>query len=205
VSATAKEIYMEPPRRGSSSSSTYSSQSTTSNSSTSKYYNYNASAVSGNSTYSPTTLAPAAANDTTTTTWVHPNFVHTPVYDRHKGMPAARLSPAGLTKFVAQVPEWGDSTSTDSTIIICTVGIMALLVGAISARRMRSRSVLSMCIENESLEDDVAYDAAYTIPAGSNHAGGMDNQYHTFNSHNGNSSNSNNQQGWKGDLEKFDV
>ncbi len=60
---------------------------------------------------------------------------------------------------------------------------MALLVGALSARRLRSRSFLSSCIENESLEDDVAYDTAYTT---------TDNSYNTFG-------------GWKGDLEKFDV
>lgn len=80
---------------------------------------------------------------------------------------------------------WGESTAADSSLIVCTVGVMALLVGALSARRMRSRSILSSCIENESLEDDAAYDTAYTTSAS--------NQYNTF------------QQGWKGDLEKFDV
>jgi hypothetical protein len=80
---------------------------------------------------------------------------------------------------------WGESTAADSSLIVCTVGVMALLVGALSARRLRSRSILSSCIENESLEDDAAYDTAYTTSA-SNH-------YNTF------------QQGWKGDLEKFDV
>ena len=69
---------------------------------------------------------------------------------------------------------------------MATVGVMALLVGALSARRMRARSILAACIENESLEDDAAYDTAYTV-------GGGVHQYNTF------------QQGWKGDLEKFDV
>ena len=75
------------------------------------------------------------------------------------------------------------TTSQDQSIIVCTVAVMALLVGALSARRLRSRSFLSSCIENEALEDDVAYDTAYTT---------TDNSYNTFG-------------GWKGDLEKFDV
>ena len=33
---------------------------------------------------------------------------------------------------------------------------MALLVGALSARRLRSRHFLASCIENESLEDELA-------------------------------------------------
>lgn len=190
VSSSAKEIYMEPPKKGSSSSSSGSS----------KYY-YVQSSNTSNTTYSPSTVAPTSTDNATTTnvtTWVHPNVVHTPVYDRHKQM-SYQMSPSDLAKAVGNgVPDWGDSTSSDSTIIICTVGIMALLVGAISARRMRSRSLLSMCIENESLEDDAAYDAAYTIPAT---AGGVlgDNQYHTF------GSSTRNHLGWKGDLEKFDV
>lgn len=84
---------------------------------------------------------------------------------------------------------WTDSTAADSSIIVCTVGVMALLVGALSARRMRSRSILSACIENEALlEDEAAYDTAYTV-----NSVGAANHYNTF------------QQGWKGDLEKFDV
>lgn len=79
------------------------------------------------------------------------------------------------------------SISQDQTIIVATVAVMALLVGALSARRMRSKSVLSACIENENLEDDVAYDDAYTT------MGAGDSSYNTFGG------------GWKGDLEKFDV
>jgi hypothetical protein len=78
---------------------------------------------------------------------------------------------------------WGESAFQDQSIIVSTVAVMALLVGALSARRLRSRSFLSSCIENESLEDDIAYDTAYTT---------TDNSYNTFG-------------GWKGDLEKFDV
>ena len=88
---------------------------------------------------------------------------------------------AGVT--TQNMKQWGESTVQDQSIIISTVAVMALLVGALSARRMRARSFLSSCIENESLEDDVAYDTAYTT---------TDNTYNTFG-------------GWKGDLEKFDV
>jgi hypothetical protein len=79
--------------------------------------------------------------------------------------------------------EWGESQAQDQMIIISTVATMALLVGALSARRMRSRQFLASCIENESLEDEIAYDTAYTT-----------NGYDTFGGG-----------PWKGDLEKFDV
>jgi hypothetical protein len=87
----------------------------------------------------------------------------------------------------------GESAATDddSSMIICTVGVMALFVGALSARRLRhQRSILSVCIENETLEDDAAYDTAYTTTTNPNAFG---SHYNTF------------AQGWKGDLEKFDV
>jgi len=71
----------------------------------------------------------------------------------------------------------------DQYIIIATVAVMALLVGALSARRLRSRNFLSSCIENESLEDEIAYDVATTA-----------GDYSTFSAGN-----------WRGDLEKFDV
>jgi hypothetical protein len=102
-------------------------------------------------------------------TYHHPDTFDGRVYDNKRGM---------------AMPDWGQSTKTDSSIILCTVGVMALLVGAVSARNMRSRSFLSVCIENEALEDDAAYDTAYTV---------TNNHYNTF------------AQGWKGDLEKFDV
>ena len=87
--------------------------------------------------------------------------------------------------------QWGESRATDQSIIVCTVGLMALLVGAVSARRARTKSILSACIENESLvEEEAAYDAAYTVTSDS---------YRTF------GSTSVNNEGWKGDLEKFDV
>ena len=110
-------------------------------------------------------------------TYSHPTTVQTPVKDNKKEMSL----PTGANMSSA----WGSSTAGDSSLIVATVGVMALLVGALSARRMRARSILAACIENESLEDDAAYDAAYTV-GGAHH-------YNTF------------QQGWKGDLEKFDV
>ena len=65
-------------------------------------------------------------------------------------------------------------------------GIMALLVGALSVRRMRSRHFLLSCVENESLEDALAYHAAYTT--------GGTGSYDTFGAAH-----------WKGGLEKIDV
>lgn len=79
----------------------------------------------------------------------------------------------------------------DQMIIVSTVATMALLVGALSARRLRKRQFLNSCIENESLEDELAYDTAYTMGGG----GG----YNTF------SSGRTGPLPWKGDLEKFDV
>merc|ERR1711862_660891 len=69
----------------------------------------------------------------------------------------------------------------DQMIIVSTVATMALLVGALSARRLRSRQFLSSCIENESLEDELAYDTAYTTDGGSSIIGGG-RGYDTFSS-----------------------
>lgn len=86
-------------------------------------------------------------------------------------------------------------------IIISTVATMALFVGALSARRLRSRQFLSFCIENESLEDELAYDVAYTtqstVGASSFYTGAG---YDTFGGgkYGGDLR-------WRGDLEKFDV
>jgi hypothetical protein len=89
------------------------------------------------------------------------------------------------------IPQWGESTATDQSIIVCTVGIMALLVGAVSARRFRRQSFLSACIENEALDSQHGDDAA--LPYGTGGLGdGASSSYRTF-------------EGWKGDLEKFDV
>ena len=103
---------------------------------------------------------------------------------------ASLVSPSAKEASIPMPQSWGTSTSQDQTIIIATVAVMALLVGALSARRLRSKSFLSSCIENESLEDDLAYDDAYTTTASG--AMGADSSYNTFG-------------GWKGDLEKFDV
>lgn len=97
---------------------------------------------------------------------------------------------------VLQTPQ-----TQDQMIIISTVATMALLVGALSARRLRSRPFLSFCIENESLEDELAYDAAYTtqstVGASSFYAGAG---YDTFGG-----SKFGGDLRWRGDLEKFDV
>jgi len=103
---------------------------------------------------------------------------------------ASLVAPTSKEASLSIPQSWGTSTSQDQTIIVATVAVMALLVGALSARRLRSKSFLSACIENESLEDDVAYDDAYTTTASG--AMGADSSYNTFG-------------GWKGDLEKFDV
>jgi hypothetical protein len=80
---------------------------------------------------------------------------------------------------------WGRSKSQDQFIVIATVATMALLVGALSARKLRVANFLNSCIENEeTLQNEYMYDAAYTT-----------NGYDTFG---GGPS-------WKGDLEKFDV
>jgi hypothetical protein len=99
------------------------------------------------------------------------------------------MQAAAPVRETVQIPQWGKSSSQDQTIIVATVAVMALLVGALSARRLRSKSFLASCIENETLEDDMAYDSAYTTAAG---GVGADSSYNTFG-------------GWKGDLEKFDV
>jgi hypothetical protein len=90
------------------------------------------------------------------------------------------------------IPQWGESTATDQSIIVCTVGIMALLVGAVSARRFRRQSFLSACIENEALDSQHGDDAALPYGTGGPADGGASSSYRTF-------------EGWKGDLEKFDV
>ena len=87
----------------------------------------------------------------------------------------------------------------DQLIIISTMAIMALFVGAISARRMRRRrgrdygDCLSGCIENN-VEDELAYDTATTASGG--YSAVMGGVYDTF---------SQTSNGWRNDLEKFDV
>jgi len=110
--------------------------------------------------------------------------------------PSARgaflLSTSSREASLSMPKSWGASNAQDQTIIIATVAVMTLIVGALSAKRLRSTGFLSACIENESLEDDIAYDDAYTTTAGASGAMGADSSYNTFG-------------GWKGDLEKFDV
>ena len=80
--------------------------------------------------------------------------------------------------------------TTNQLIVIATVATMALFGGALVARRMRTRNFLNSCIENESLEDELAYDAANTTL-------GAAVGYDTFSAVG--------DMKWKGDLEKFDV
>ena len=54
------------------------------------------------------------------------------------------------------------SAPNEQMIVVATVATAAMLMGALFARRIRTREFLSGCIENETLEDDVAYDTAYT-------------------------------------------
>jgi hypothetical protein len=123
-----------------------------------------------------------SSGNATITNFIHPNVIS----DRVSKKTMTRLG--SVSTMAAVVSEGttggGSGTLADQSIIIGTVGVMALLVGAVTARRLRSRNILSACIENEALEDDIAYDTAYTVNSDS---------YNTFS------------QGWKGDLEKFDV
>lgn len=96
----------------------------------------------------------------------------------------------------------------DQLIITGTALTFALLVGALSARRIRHRQFLSWCIENESLEQDLAFDDAYTtdstVGAASNlYASGEG--YDTFANVMGLSQRYGGDLRWRGDLEKFDV
>lgn len=102
--------------------------------------------------------------------------------------PKAQLSMSDLPK-APSIPQWGESTAQEQTITMSTMAVMMLLVGAFSARRLRSGSLLGYFIENEAMEDDLAYDEAITTTAGQDGSG---SSYNTFG-------------GWKGDLEKFDV
>jgi hypothetical protein len=92
-------------------------------------------------------------------------------------------------------------------IIISTVATMALLVGALSARRLRSRQFLNFCIENESLEDELAYDAAYTTTSTVGASGfySSGGGYDTFGGGGGGGDRYGGDLRWRGDLEKFDV
>lgn len=112
-----------------------------------------------------------------------PSTNATPVVGHKKESSMNRMGSVSAAAIMSEAGSAGSSFA-DQSILIGTVGVMALLVGAITARRLRSRNILSACIENEALEDDVAYDTAYTVNSDS---------YNTFS------------QGWKGDLEKFDV
>ena len=107
-------------------------------------------------------------------TYVHPNTVKTPVYGHHSGDKEEQTA-----KGIA-MPNLNSVEGNSSSILVATVGVVALLVGALSARHARGRACLNACLENETLASEAAYDTAHTRA----------NTYSTF---------------WKGDLEKFDV
>jgi hypothetical protein len=101
-------------------------------------------------------------------------------------------------KFIDTEVKW-EPQAKDQLIIITTMAVMALLVGAISARRLRNGrgkgygDWLSTCIENN-VEDELAYDAATTFSGAYSAVGGV---YDTFSQVSGN--------GWRDELERFDV
>jgi predicted SnoaL-like aldol condensation-catalyzing enzyme len=101
-------------------------------------------------------------------------------------------------KFIDTEVKW-EPQAKDQLIIVTTMAVMALLVGAISARRLRNRrgkgygDWLSACIENN-VEDELAYDAATTFSGAYSAVGGV---YDTFSQVSGN--------GWRNELERFDV
>jgi len=100
--------------------------------------------------------------------------------------------------FIDTEVKW-EPQAKDQLIIVTTMAVMALLVGAISARRLRNRrgkgygDWLSACIENN-VEDELAYDAATTFSGAYSAVGGV---YDTFSQVSGN--------GWRNELERFDV
>ena len=125
----------------------------------------------------------------------HPNVHSGRVMENKKGMSYFSSASTPSTSSSSKPNNWFQSSegnATDQSIIVATVAVMAILVGAVSARRLRARAWISNCIENESLSNEAAYDSAYTIGHGGPGSGG---DYSTFNA----------AASWKGDLEKFDV
>lgn len=116
---------------------------------------------------------------------------------------SSKSSKSGTSSSQRRASTEDSSTSkNDQLIIISTVATMAILVGALSARRLRSQRLLNICIENESLEGDMAYDEVSTVRAlGVNQAG-----YDTFADLDGAADlRYGDNLRWRGDLEKFDV
>eukprot|EP00522_Entomoneis_paludosa_P009044 CAMPEP_0172454968 /NCGR_PEP_ID=MMETSP1065-20121228/11798_1 /TAXON_ID=265537 /ORGANISM="Amphiprora paludosa, Strain CCMP125" /LENGTH=519 /DNA_ID=CAMNT_0013207391 /DNA_START=188 /DNA_END=1747 /DNA_ORIENTATION=- len=108
-------------------------------------------------------------------TYYHPNVVSGRIKNPKKSF--AMPSTDSFTKAVQQV----EQQDGGSSVIVATVAVMALLVGAVSARKLRGAGALANCIENERLDHVAAYDTATE----------NNTAYSTFH--------------WKGDLEKFDV
>jgi hypothetical protein len=146
------------------------------------YYDPNQAVTQGNELMLPSTVYDSAGNPVSIQALQGAQIYLEPPLTLEEVQAQAVQAAAPLQMSVSS-KDFSGSSLQDQSIIVATVAVMALLVGALSARRMRSRSFLSSCIENEQLEDEVAYDTAYTT---------TDASYNTFG-------------GWKGDLEKFDV
>jgi hypothetical protein len=181
LGSTDSNVVVRPLPLGSSSSKSSSSSSTT----TILYYDPLAATVNGQ-LYVPQVVYDADGNEVDLKALQAsknadiylepPSTTSTQQQTVTEDVPPQQMSRQDLERYAAEPP------AQDQYIIISTVAVMALLVGALSARRLRARNFLSSCIENESLEDEVAYDVATT-----------NGDYSTFGGH------------WKGDLEKFDV
>jgi len=113
------------------------------------------------------------------------NVVKEEVVDSNTSEPASDPSNADTQRNTKERIADVTGPLQDQMFMVSTVAGIALVVGAISARKVRSKPFLSDCIENESLEDDLAYDTENTF-------GGV-GQYGSFSAP------------WRGDLEKFDV
>lgn len=181
LGSTASNVVVRPLPQGSTSSKSSSSSSTT----TILYYDPAAATVNGQ-LFVPQVVYDADGNQVDLKALQDSKNAEIyleapPTFTQQQAVPEdapppQQMSRQDLERYAAEPP------AQDQYIIISTVAVMALLVGALSARRLRARNFLSSCIENESLEDEVAYDVATTS-----------GDYSTFGGH------------WKGDLEKFDV
>ena len=143
------------------------------------------------------------------TTMIHPNatvlnatvynytHTHPPVVEtrRNRRMPWNNNGSTWSTAKALRPTTTTTTISLDPSLMIGTVGVMALLVGALSARRMRRSSDGGCCgllLDHDALllenDDDDEHATTYH-----NNNNSSNHQYHTF------------APGWKGDLEKFDV
>ena len=105
---------------------------------------------------------PTHATRTAHGSWILPETVYDttgrPISLTQLQQPAQKEPPLG------SIPKDFDSfkkaNATDQSIVVATVGVMALLLGALSAKRLRARSLLGHFVENESLREETAYDSS---------------------------------------------